>query len=281
MAGKVMKVESGREKLTRRVNFHEERQRNGKHSLVDIMAQERGHTSVAVDGGEGVYIPPFKLARIMEEIEDKSSDAYQRLTWDALRKSINGLLNKVNVTNIKNIIPELFFENLIRGRELFNHSCMKSQMVSPSLIVVFSAIVAILNAKFSELGKLFLWRIVLQLQRAYRRNDKPLFLAATKFITHLINHQVAHEIFALQLLMLLLENPTDDMLSFCPELDLVEQEDQFTHEVSLDDPIDPKNALDICRPNPQYLKDEKAYDNLKKNILGKKSSDDEARSDED
>jgi pre-mRNA-splicing factor CWC22 len=36
----------------------------------------------------GVYIPPFKLARMMKEVEDKSSVAYQRLTWDALRKSI-------------------------------------------------------------------------------------------------------------------------------------------------------------------------------------------------
>ena len=47
----------------------------------------------------GVYIPPFKLARMMKDIEDKSSVEYQRMTWDALRKSINGLVNKVNATN--------------------------------------------------------------------------------------------------------------------------------------------------------------------------------------
>lgn len=29
----------------------------------------------------GVYIPPFKLARMMKEVEDKSSPGYQRLTW--------------------------------------------------------------------------------------------------------------------------------------------------------------------------------------------------------
>ena len=78
----------------------------------------------------GVYIPPFKLARMMKEVEDKSSVEYQRLTWDALRKSINGLVNKVNATNIKNIILELFAENLIRGRGLFCRSCVKSQMAS-------------------------------------------------------------------------------------------------------------------------------------------------------
>ena len=37
------------------------------------------------------------------EKPDKSSVEYQRLTWDALRKSINGLVHKVNASNIKNI----------------------------------------------------------------------------------------------------------------------------------------------------------------------------------
>lgn len=39
---------------------------------------------------------------------------------------------------------------------------------------------------------------------------KPQLLAATKFIAHLVNQLVAHEIIALELLTVLLENPTDD-----------------------------------------------------------------------
>jgi pre-mRNA-splicing factor CWC22 len=31
------------------------------------------------------------------DINDKASVEYQRLTWDALRKSLNGLINKVSV----------------------------------------------------------------------------------------------------------------------------------------------------------------------------------------
>jgi pre-mRNA-splicing factor CWC22 len=120
----------------------------------------------------GVYIPPFRLARMMKEVEDKSSTEYQRLTWDALRKSINGLVNKVNASNIKNIIPELFSENLIRGRGLFCRSCMKSQMASSRFTDVFAALVAVVNTKFPEVGDLLLRRIVLQLKRAFKRNDK-------------------------------------------------------------------------------------------------------------
>jgi pre-mRNA-splicing factor CWC22 len=58
----------------------------------------------------GVYIPPFKLAQMLREAKDESSAQYQRLRWDALRKSINGLINKVNVTNIKDVLPEIFGE---------------------------------------------------------------------------------------------------------------------------------------------------------------------------
>lgn len=39
---------------------------------------------------------------------------------------------------------------------------------------------------------------------------QPQLLAAVKFVAHLVNQQVAHEIIALELLTVLLENPTDD-----------------------------------------------------------------------
>ncbi|KAI4367489.1 hypothetical protein MLD38_023222 [Melastoma candidum] len=264
----------------------------------------------------GVYIPPFKLARMMKDVQDKSSVEYQRLTWDALRKSINGLVNKVNATNIKNIIPELFAENLIRGRGLFCRSCMKSQMASPGFTDVFAALAAVVNTKFPEVGELLLRRIVLQLKRAYKRNDKPQLLAAVKFIAHLVNQQVAHEIIALELLTVLLEKPTDDSVEVAvgfvtecgsilldlspkglhgiferlfairkakfqgypavrPELDLVEQEEQLTHEISLEDKIDPEISLDIFKPDPQFLENEKRYEELKKTILGDESEEEE------
>lgn len=132
------------------------------------------------------------------------------MTWDALWNSIKGLVNKVNASNIKNIIPELFANNLICGRGLFCRSYMKSQMASPGFTDVFSALVVVVNTKFPKVDNLLLRRITLQLKRAYKCNDKHMLIAAAKFIAHLVNQQVAHEITALELLTLLLENPTDD-----------------------------------------------------------------------
>jgi pre-mRNA-splicing factor CWC22 len=43
-------------------------------------------------------VPPFRLAQQLAEAADKEGPQYQRLTWDALRKSINGLVNKARVS---------------------------------------------------------------------------------------------------------------------------------------------------------------------------------------
>ncbi|KAL3011137.1 hypothetical protein AAZX31_07G183000 [Glycine max] len=63
------------------------------------------------------------------------------------------------------------------------------------------------------------------------------------------------------------------------------QEDQITHEVSLDEEIDPEISLDIFKPDPNFLENEKCYEELKKSMLGEEFEDDEegldAESDDD
>nr|GLL26848.1 pre-mRNA-splicing factor CWC22 homolog isoform X2 [Ipomoea trifida] len=343
--GKRYKCEKGKyDKEKYNNESKQERVDNAKLNEDSKVSKQEGNMTMQnanLGRSGGVYIPPFKLARMMKEIQGRSSDEYQRMTWGALRKSINGLVNKVNATNIKNIIPELFAENLIRGRGLFCRSCMKSQMASPGFTDVFAALVAVVNTRFRELGDLLLRRIILQLQRAYKRKDKTQLLAVVKFIAHLVNQRVAHELIALELLAVLLENPSDDSVEVAvgfvtecgsilqditphglhgvferfhgilhegeidkrvqflieglfalrkakfqgypavrPELDLVEQDDQWTHEISFQDiTIDPEIALDIFKPDPNFLENEKKYEELKKGILGEEESEEEGDSD--
>ncbi|XP_063933795.1 uncharacterized protein LOC135145608 [Zophobas morio] len=116
----------------------------------------------------GVYIPPARLRAMQAEIKDKSSKEYQRLTWDALKKSLNGLINKINVSNIKLIIPELFGENLIRGRGLFARSTIIAQRQSPMFTPVYAATVAIVNTKLPEVGGLIISRLICNFRNAFR-----------------------------------------------------------------------------------------------------------------
>ncbi|CAH9111126.1 unnamed protein product [Cuscuta epithymum] len=76
------------------------------------------------------------------------------------------------------------------------------------------------------------------------------------------------------------ENAADDGQSSCIwapkggckfELDSVEQEDQLTHEISLPDTIEDEDALNIFKPDPNYLENENKYEESKKAILGDES----------
>mmetsp|Transcript_10555 Transcript_10555/g.24805 ORF Transcript_10555/g.24805 Transcript_10555/m.24805 type:complete len:659 (+) Transcript_10555:165-2141(+) len=285
----------------------------------------------------GVYIPPYKMARLQKEIDDKTSPEYQRQAWEALRKSINGLVNKVNVANIKNLVEELFSENLVRGRGLFARSVIRAQMASPGFTHVFAGLVAIVNSKLPEIGDLIIRRVILQFRRAYKRNDKIVTTAAIKFMAHLVNQKVVSELLALHVATLLLERVTDDSIEVCvsfmqecglalrelsppgsqaiferfkhilhegeidkrvqyvieglfdtrrkkfidfpmvlAELDLVDEENQITHEVDLlDETIKGEETLNIFKAQDpeQFAADEAKWKQVSDEILGQEEDD--------
>ena len=165
----------------------------------------------------GVYLPPFRLAQLQKEITDKSSREYQKMMWEVLRKSLNGIINKANVSNLQNIIFELFNENLLRGKGLLVKAILKSQMAAPTFTHVYAALVAVINTKLPEIGALLITRVVLQFQRAYKRNDKLVCIATTRMIAHLTNQQVVHELLALEILLFLLSQPTEDSVEIAVE----------------------------------------------------------------
>jgi pre-mRNA-splicing factor CWC22 len=158
----------------------------------------------------GIYIPPFKLAQMRAQITDKTSREYQKMMWELLRKSINGIINKVNISNLPNVIFELFNENLLRAKGVLVRAILKAQMAAPNFTHVYAALVAVINTKLPEIGDLLINRVILQFQRSFKRNDKLVCMATTKMIAHLVNQQVVHELLALEVSALLLEHPTED-----------------------------------------------------------------------
>ena len=178
----------------------------------------------------GTYIPPARLRALQAQITDKSSKEYQRMAWEALKKSINGLINKVNVSNIKHIVPELFGENLVRGRGLFCRSIMKAQSASLPFTPIYAAMAAIVNTKLPQVGELLLNRLIVQFKKAFKRNDKAVCLSSTTFIAQLCNQQVAHEMVAAQILLLLLHKPTDDSVEIA--VGLTREVGQYLEEMS-------------------------------------------------
>ncbi|KAH7632268.1 hypothetical protein B0T09DRAFT_283698 [Sordaria sp. MPI-SDFR-AT-0083] len=291
---------------------------------------------------QGVYLPPHRLRALQAAITDKKTREYQRMAWEALKKSINGLVNKVNTANIKFVVPELFGENLIRGRGLFCQSLLKAQHASLPFTPIYACLAAICNTKLPQVGELLVKRLILRFRKAFKRNDKAVCLSSTMFIAHLVNNQVAHEMAAAQILLLLLAKPTDDSVEIAvglmrevglfleemspaiahavfdqfrnilheadidrrtqymievlfqvrkdkykdnpvikEELDLVEEEDQITHRIGLDDEIDPQDGLNVFKMDPNWEENEEEYKKLKAEILGEASDDEEGDSDDE
>ncbi|CAG8657850.1 3038_t:CDS:2 [Acaulospora colombiana] len=340
-------------------NKSDGKERGQQDAAFDARAEFLKLTANSRSGG--VYMPPARLRALQAEAaKDKNSAEYQRLSWDALRKSITGIVNRVNIVNIKSIVPELFNENLIRGKGLFARSIMKAQAASLPFTPVFASLVAILNSKLPTVGELVLIRLVSQFRRSFKRNDKPVCVATSTFIAHLVNQSVAASLLAFEIIILLLERPTDSSVEIAvgfmkevgaylaesspkanldvfdrfravlhegtidkrvqymievlfqvrkdnfkdnpiiPEgLDLVEQEDQITHEVFLDSKLEVQESLskhpvflgvmithparvDVFKFDPDYLQHEEEYKDFKAEVLGEEDSDEEGSdSDED
>ncbi|KAJ5542783.1 hypothetical protein N7535_005207 [Penicillium sp. DV-2018c] len=198
--------------LAERVRDYEKREAAGKPMTEEQKqaAAKAEYEKLLTMRSGGTYIPPARLRALQAQITDKTSKEYQRMAWEALKKSINGLINKVNVSNIKFIVPELFGENLVRGRGLFCRSIMKAQAASLPFTPIYAAMAAIVNTKLPQVGDLLLSRLIVQFRKAFKRNDKAVCISSTTFIAHLCNQQVAHEMLAAQMLLLLLHKPTDD-----------------------------------------------------------------------
>ena len=141
---------------------------------------------------------------------DEASECLQRRAWEALSESISGLVNNVNSHNIAATVRELLSENIVRGRGLFCQSIMQAQITAPTFTYVYAALAATINAKLPSIGELLLKRLILDFKHGLKYGDKTRCISSSKFISHLVNGGVVHEVLALEMVTLLLENPTDD-----------------------------------------------------------------------
>ncbi|KAK9455378.1 pre-mRNA-splicing factor cwc22 [Dipodascopsis uninucleata] len=282
----------------------------------------------------GTYVPPARLRALQSQLVEKDSKEYQRIAWDNLKKAINGLVNKVNKSNIREIAQDVFKQNLVRGRGLFVRSVMRAQAASLPFTPVYAALVAIVNTKLPQIGELLLTRLIIQFRKAFRRNDKAVCISSTTFLAHLCNYQVAHEIVILQMLHLLLERPTDDSVEIAvgfmrevgaflaetsapanngvferfrailhegqlekrtqymievlflirknsyeknpiiaEDLDLIEEEDQITHMIGLDDELHGDDQLNVFKFDSEYEENEQKYKAIRDEILGSENDD--------
>lgn len=163
----------------------------------------------------GAYVPPAK--RVKAEKFDVGTEDHQRLTWDEQKKKITGLINRASPSNVTSIVKELFNCNLIRYKGLFALALLKAQETSPKFTDVYAAILAVINSRIRTIGLLIVNRLILQFRVAFVNNNKPKCLASAKFIAHLTNQEVVHEVLGFQLIDLLINQPTPSSIEIVTE----------------------------------------------------------------
>ncbi|KAK7803786.1 hypothetical protein U0070_009692, partial [Myodes glareolus] len=212
------------------------------------------------------------------QIADKNSLSYQTMNWKPLKKSIYGLSKKVSISNISIIIiQDLLQESLVRGRVLLSRSVLQVQSASPVFTHIHATLVA---------------RLFLNFRKGYQRNDKQLYLTASKFVVLLTNQNVVHEILCLEMLTLLRDQQMTtlraqntiivvfairkDRFKDHPVregLDLVEEDDQATRVLPLEDYRDPEDVLNVFKMDPNFMENEEKYKAIKKETLDEGDSD--------
>lgn len=163
----------------------------------------------------GPYVPPAK--RVKSEKFDVGSEDHQRLDWDEHKKKINGLINRANYSNVTVIIKELFKCNLVRYKGIFASALLKAQETSPKYTEVYAAILAVINSRIKTIGALVVNRLILQFRLAFLGNNKQKCLASIKFIAHLTNQEVVHEVLGFQVIDLLIGKPNASSLEMVIE----------------------------------------------------------------
>ncbi|KAK6454587.1 cell cycle control protein [Scheffersomyces xylosifermentans] len=140
---------------------------------------------------------------------DYSDEKYQKDQWKALKRAIHKQIYTLEAHTVEKVVLDLFKLNLVRGRGLLVREIMKAELEDNRYTAVFASLIAVLNSKIPEIGELLVSRLVLQFRKNYKRNNKRICISSSVFICHLTNQRVVSEILILQMLQLLLEDPTD------------------------------------------------------------------------
>lgn len=124
------------------------------------------------------------------------------------KKSINGLINKVNSPNIAVIVREILLQkNIVRGRGLLCQSIIQAQTASPHPRARRPWQPS--STPWSQYrGKYSLLKRLIQLQRGIKRNDKT--RCSQRPVYRFIGQSAGGTRSSLEIVLLLLENPIDD-----------------------------------------------------------------------
>lgn len=126
-----------------------------------------------------------------------------------MKKSINGVVNRLNADNVSYCAKALLRVNLVRARGVLVKTLLRSQLASPDLSSVFACLVAVIGSRLPQVTELLVARLIAQWRAAYANQDRVLCFATARFTAHLFNQQVVTDLLVLELLATCMVEPND------------------------------------------------------------------------
>ncbi len=160
--------------------------------------------------GNNDYVPPFRAARRNRPTGEREQAVQkQQAAWLDMKKKINGVINRINASNIRDCVVHLLRLNLIRGKGVFCKALMRAQLASSHFSDVYAALISVLNTRMPEVGELLVCRLIMQLKDGYASREKAICMASLRFLAHLFNQQVINELPLLEFTSTCLIDPSN------------------------------------------------------------------------
>lgn len=133
-------------------------------------------------------------------------ETIQRKNWEYISHFIDGLIDKLDLSNVEECYWALFKVNFVRARRVLIKSILNHQEVHAKKSILHAALVTLINSVDPGMGEELAKEATSLFLKGYERNDKRLCYTMIEFIAELFNYEVVHEILILQIFHLLTEN---------------------------------------------------------------------------
>ncbi|XP_025196645.1 pre-mRNA-splicing factor CWC22 homolog [Melanaphis sacchari] len=132
----------------------------------------------------------------------------QRINWSYLKFSIETAIEKLNPGNIRFTRNKLLQLNIVRAKGLLCQAIINAQSASLHCTNMYATLVSFINLEFPNVIELLLIRCICTFTNAHKFKEEDKYMQPILFITFMINHKVAKDGLAFDIIKLLIKSPT-------------------------------------------------------------------------
>ncbi|CAF1616072.1 unnamed protein product [Rotaria magnacalcarata] len=214
-----------------------------------------------------------KLRLVQTSLKDLSTiEEYQRLAWKNLKTIINGCLHKGNTSNLPLVISELFQYNIVRGRGFPGRTFRSPDTVETGRKDEEESPCSFLS--------IFVIEMVARLLKNPTDDSVVLAIELMKECEQKLSQVYPHKptLCMIQILFVVRAGYFNAYPPIPSGLDLVDEDDQFTHIIELDNACEPIPMLDVFQYDKQFEENEEKYKKIRRTILDETSDNDDESS---